>query len=121
MEQQDGLVISARVREVMANRDVRMRDFVQRLPHRHLGTAYRLLSGKTTDPSTGTLVDVCRVLVIEPDELLGTVPPPLPADLQEMLDAARGLSDDDKWIVVDVLRAVLRGRDGHRGEGHVVG
>ncbi len=117
MRQRQGFGMPPRVREAMESRGLQARDLVTRLPEWHLGTGYRILAGKTTDPWTSTVLELCRALDTHPDELLGTTPPPLPAELHELLEAAQGLSDGDKWLVVDVLRAIGRGREARRAAG----
>ncbi len=42
--------LAAAIRRVMAARDLTTREVVKRVPRRHVGTVYRLLAGRTTDP-----------------------------------------------------------------------
>ena len=112
MGQRGPLNLYANVRRVMEAKGLRPRDIVKRLPARHIGTAYRILAGRTTDPWTSTTLEMCRALGVDPDELLGAAPPQLSPELQELWDAAQRLSEDDRWLVVDMLRAVMRRRQG---------
>ena len=124
MRRRDGLDIAARVREAMAARCIRARGLAKGLPHRHYATMYRLLSGATSDPRTSTVVDICRVLSMEPDALLGTAPMPLEPEVQELFDDALTLADRDKWFVVDLVRSLrrrgLEDRDGQGSQGSTV-
>ncbi len=107
-EDRDPPSLQANLHRVMRAKKVRRSEVVKRAPDRKGATVYRVLAGTTTDPWTSTVVALCRSLEADPDELLGTTPPQLPPDLQELLDATQGLSEDDKWLVVDVLRAVMQ-------------
>ena len=60
------------------------------------------------------MLELCRALDVDPDELLSTALPPLEPELQGLLDAAQGLSEADRWLVVDMLRAIRRGREARR-------
>ena len=114
MGQRGPLNLRANLRRVMEAKGLRVRDVVTRLPQQHEGTAYNLLAGRTIDPRINTTLELCRALDVDPDELLGTAPPPLEPELQELLDAAQGLSDDDKRLVLDMLRAIRRGQEARR-------
>ena len=114
MGQRELSEFTANVLRAMEAKGLRTRDLVMLLPQRNWMTWYRVASGSTTDPKVSTVLALCGALDVDPDALLGTSPTPLPPDLQELLDAARGMSEDDQWLVVDVLRAVMRRRRGQR-------
>ena len=78
------------------------------LGQRHWSTAYRVMSGATADSLISTIVDICTVLEVDPDELLGVTPPPLEPETQALLDAARRLAEDDQWLMVDLVRSLRR-------------
>ena len=106
--------IAARIQRVMTERGIQPRELAMALGQRHWSTAYRVMSGATADSLISTIVDICRVLDVDPDELLGVSPPTLEPDTQLLLDAARDLTEDDQWLVVDLVR-VLR-RKGERAQ-----
>src|ERR1044071_9360597 len=63
--------LAAAIKRVMATRGLSTREVVRRVPRRHVGTVYRLLAGRTTDPWASTVVSLCTALNADPDELLG--------------------------------------------------
>ena len=48
--------LAAAIKRVMASRGLSTREVVRRVPRRHVGTVYRLLAGRTTDPWASTVV-----------------------------------------------------------------
>jgi len=96
------------VRRVMAERGLTTREVVRRFPERHLGTAYRILAGRTTDPWSSTVVELCHALKVDPNDLLGITPSPLEPELDQLLAETAGLSEDDRWLIVDLVRAIGR-------------
>ena len=101
--------LAAAIRRVMAARDLTTREVVKRVPRRHVGTVYRLLAGRTTDPWASTVVALCTALGADPDELLD-VPDPtedFDPELRRTLEDLQRLSDDDRWLALDALRAML--------------
>ena len=106
-----------RIQRAMAARGVQPRDLAMALGTRHWSTAYRVMSGATADSLTSTIVDICRVLDVSPDEVLGVAPAPLEPELGSLLDATRRLPEDDQWLVVDLVRVLRRKRTGDPGRG----
>lgn len=101
--------LAAAIRRVMATRELTTRDVVKRVPRRHVGTVYRLLAGRTTDPWASTIVALCTALGADPDELLDVRDPTedLDPELRRTLEDLQRLSDDDRWLALDALRAML--------------
>ena len=117
------LHLTEAVRRVMAERGLTTREVVGRFPERHLGTAYRILAGRTTDPWSSTVVQLCGALEVDPNDLLGAIPSPLAPELDALLSEARALTEDDRWLIVDLLRSVRQSGDrhAHAGDGGVRG
>jgi len=101
--------LAAAIKGVMATRGLSTREVVRRVPRRHVGTVYRLLAGRTTDPWASTVVSLCTALECDPDELLGVddAVAGLDPELQEMLGDVETLAEEDRWLALDMLRAVL--------------
>ena len=101
--------LAAAIRRVMVARDLTTREVVKRVPRRHVGTVYRLLAGRTTDPWASTVVALCTALGADPDELLDVGDPTedMDPELRRTLDDLQRLSDDDRWLALDALRAML--------------
>ena len=97
------------IKRVMASRGLSTREVVRRVPRRHVGTVYRLLAGRTTDPWASTVVALCTALGADPDELLDVGDPTedMDPELRRTLDDLQRLSDDDRWLALDALRAML--------------
>ncbi len=110
MGQRGPLDLHAKLRRVMEAKGLRGRDVVRQLARRHAATAYDVLGGQTDDPRASTLLDVCRGLGVDPDELLGTARAPLAPELQGLWEEAQALSEDDKRLVGHIIRAVCRVR-----------
>ncbi len=92
----------------MAERGLTTRQVVGRFPERHLGTAYRILAGRTADPWASTLVELCRALEVDPNDLFNATRPPLKPELEQVLTQASALSEEDRWLMVDLIRAIRR-------------
>ncbi len=101
--------LAAAIRQVMDARGLTAREVVTRVPRRHIGTVYRLLAGRTTDPRASTVVALCTALGADPDELLDVSDPVKGLDpaLRRTLEDLKGLSEDDRWLALDALRATL--------------
>ncbi|MFN8525226.1 MAG: helix-turn-helix transcriptional regulator [Chloroflexota bacterium] len=101
--------LAASIRKAMERRGLSTRDVVQRVPRRHIGTVYRLLSGRTTDPWASTVASLCTAISVDPDELLGVADPMIHVDpeIREMLESLQTLTVDDRWLVLGLLRAAL--------------
>lgn len=104
--------LAAAIKRVMASRGLTTREVVRRVPRRHVGTVYRLLAGRTTDPWASTVVSLCTALDADPDELLGVEDAIsiLDPDLQQTLTDIDRLSEEDRWLALDMLRSVLERR-----------
>jgi transcriptional regulator with XRE-family HTH domain len=104
--------LAAAIKGVMASRGLSTREVVRRVPRRHVGTVYRLLAGRTTDPWASTVVSLCTALDADPDELLGVedAVSGLDPELRQALAAVEELSEDDRWLALDMLRAILARR-----------
>lgn len=100
--------LAGRIQRAMAARGIRPRALAMALGDRHWSTAYRVLSGTTADPLMSTVLDVCRILDVDPDEILGATSPPLEPETQALLEAARALPEEDRWLIVDLVRVVRR-------------
>lgn len=104
--------LAAAIKRVMNARGLSTREVVRRVPRRHVGTVYRLLAGRTTDPWASTVVSLCTALDADPDELLGVEDAIeiLDLDLRNALTDVGRLAEEDRWLALDMLRAVLARR-----------
>lgn len=104
--------LAAAIKRVMGVRGLTTREVVRRVPRRHVGTVYRLLAGRTTDPWASTVVSLCAALDADPDELLGVEDAIeiLDFELRNTLTDVERLAEEDRWLAVDMLRAVLARR-----------
>jgi transcriptional regulator with XRE-family HTH domain len=104
--------LAAAIKRVMSTRGLSTREVVRRVPRRHVGTVYRLLAGRTTDPWASTVVSLCTALDADPDELLGVEDAIeiLDLDLRNTLTDVERLAEEDRWLALDMLRAVLARR-----------
>src|SRR5919198_164191 len=104
--------LAAAIKRVMNTRGLSTREVVRRVPRRHVGTVYRLLAGRTTDPWASTVVSLCSALNADPDELLGVEDAIsiLDLDLRNTLTDVQRLDEEDRWLALDMLRAVLARR-----------
>jgi transcriptional regulator with XRE-family HTH domain len=104
--------LAAAIKRVMNSRGLSTREVVRRVPRRHVGTVYRLLAGRTTDPWASTVVSLCTALDADPDELLGVEDAIeiLDHDLRNTLTDVERLAEEDRWLALDMLRAVLARR-----------
>lgn len=104
--------LAAAIKRVMNSRGLTTREVVRRVPRRHVGTVYRLLAGRTTDPWASTVVSLCSALDADPDELLGVEDALeiLDPELRNTLSDVQRLAEEDRWLAVDMLRAVLQRR-----------
>jgi transcriptional regulator with XRE-family HTH domain len=104
--------LAAAIKRVMASRGLSTREVVRRVPRRHVGTVYRLLAGRTTDPWASTVVSLCSALNADPDELLGVEDAIsiLDPELRLALSDIERLPEEDRWLALDMLRSVLARR-----------
>ena len=104
--------LAAAIKRVMSTRGLSTREVVRRVPRRHVGTVYRLLAGRTTDPWASTVVSLCTALDADPDELLGVEDAIeiLDPDLRQTLSDVERLSEEDRWLALDMLRSLLARR-----------
>lgn len=104
--------LAAAIKRVMNTRGLSTREVVRRVPRRHVGTVYRLLAGRTTDPWASTVVSLCTALDADPDELLGVEDALeiLDLDLRNTLTDVQRLPEEDRWLALDMLRSVLARR-----------
>ncbi len=104
--------LAAAIKRVMASRGLSTREVVRRVPRRHVGTVYRLLAGRTTDPWASTVVSLCTALDADPDELLGVEDAIeiLDPELRLALSDIERLAEEDRWLALDMLRSVLARR-----------
>jgi transcriptional regulator with XRE-family HTH domain len=104
--------LAAAIKRVMNTRGLTTREVVRRVPRRHVGTVYRLLAGRTTDPWASTIVSLCTALDADPDELLGVEDALeiLDLELRNTLTDVERLAEEDRWLALDMLRAVLARR-----------
>src|SRR5436190_23754658 len=104
--------LAAAIKRVMSTRGLSTREVVRRVPRRHVGTVYRLLAGRTTDPWASTVVSLCTALDADPDELLGVEDAIeiLDPDLRQTLSDVDRLSEEDRWLALDMLRSLLARR-----------
>jgi transcriptional regulator with XRE-family HTH domain len=104
--------LAAAIKRVMASRGLSTREVVRRVPRRHVGTVYRLLAGRTTDPWASTVVSLCTALNADPDELLGVEDALsiLDPELRLTLSDIERLGEEDRWLALDMLRSVLARR-----------
>ena len=100
------------LKRAIAARGLTTREVVRRVPRRHVATVYRLLAGQTPDPGASTIASVCTALDLDPDELLEVSDPManLDAELRQALDDVQQLSQEDRWVVVNLLRVILARR-----------
>jgi len=101
--------LAAAIRRVMSTRGLATREVVRRVDKRHVGTVYRLLAGRTTYPWASTVAALCRALDCDPDELLGVEDALeiLDPDLRNTLTDIQRMEEEDQWLAIDMLRAVL--------------
>jgi transcriptional regulator with XRE-family HTH domain len=102
------LRLSERIRQVLQERGMANRALITGLGERHFGTGYRLLAGRTVDPWISTVLEVCQALAVDPDELLHVSRAPLDPELEILLDQVRRLDEEDRWMLIDVLRSICR-------------
>ena len=104
--------LAAAIKRVMNTRGLSTREVVRRVPRRHVGTVYRLLAGRTTDPWASTVVSLCTALDADPDELLGVEDALeiLDPELRNTLTDVQRLAEEDRWLALDMLRSVLARR-----------
>ena len=104
--------LAAAIKRVMNTRGLSTREVVRRVPRRHVGTVYRLLAGRTTDPWASTVVSLCTALDADPDELLGVEDALeiLDPELRNTLTDIQRLPEEDRWLALDMLRSVLARR-----------
>ena len=112
--------LSEAVRGVIDARGLRVAQVAARFTKgRHRNMFYRVLSGPTTDPPVSTLLELCKVLAIDPSELFHAVGllgrrerslEPIDLELRQAYADLQGLSDDDKRLCLAVLRGVLKER-----------
>ena len=104
--------LAAAIKRVMSSRGLSTREVVRRVPKRHVGTVYRLLAGRTTDPWASTVVSLCTALDADPDELLGVEDALeiLDPELRNTLTDIQRLAEEDRWLALDMLRSVLARR-----------
>ncbi len=104
--------LAAAIKRVMSTRGLSTREVVRRVPRRHVGTVYRLLAGRTTDPWASTVVSLCTALDADPDELLGVEDALeiLDPELRNTLTDIQRLAEEDRWLALDMLRSVLARR-----------
>ena len=104
--------LAAAIKRVMNSRGLSTREVVRRVPRRHVGTVYRLLAGRTTDPWASTVVSLCSALDADPDELLGVEDAIeiLDPELRNTLSDVQRMAEEDRWLALDMLRAVLARR-----------
>ena len=104
--------LAAAIKRVMSTRGLSTREVVRRVPRRHVGTVYRLLAGRTTDPWASTVVSLCTALDADPDELLGVEDALeiLDPELRNTLTDVQRLAEEDRWLALDMLRSVLARR-----------
>ena len=104
--------LAAAIKGVMATRGLTTREVVRRVPRRHVGTVYRLLAGRTTDPWASTVVSLCTALDADPDELLGVedAVSGLDPELRQTLADVEQLSEEDRWLALDMVRSILARR-----------
>ena len=104
--------LAAAIKRVMSTRGLSTREVVRRVPRRHVGTVYRLLAGRTTDPWASTVVSLCTALDADPDELLGVEDALeiLDPELRNTLTDIQRLPEEDRWLALDMLRSVLARR-----------
>ncbi len=104
--------LAAAIKGVMATRGLTTREVVRRVPRRHVGTVYRLLAGRTTDPWASTVVSLCTALDADPDELLGVedAVSGLDPELRQALAEVEELTEEDRWLALDMVRSILARR-----------
>ena len=98
----------ARLTDAIAARGLSVRQVVLRLPASTAAAMYRILAGTTSDPRASTLLALCRVIDIDPDELLDTRRAALEPEVEALLDDAKGLDEADRRLLVDLVRAFAR-------------
>ena len=120
--------LSEALRDLIEARGLRVGEVARRFGEgRHRVSFYRVLSGATANPRLGTLLELCKVLTISPNELLHAAGllgrqerslEPIDLELRRAYADLQGLNDDDKQLCLAVLRGVLKERTrwpaGHR-------
>jgi transcriptional regulator with XRE-family HTH domain len=108
LDRPGSLRLSERIQQVLRERGMANRDLVIGLAERHIGTGYRLLAGRTADPWISTVLEVCQALAVDPDDLLQVARAPLDPELESLLAQVRRLDEEDRWMLIDVLRSIYR-------------
>ena len=108
MAAKDDASLASNIRRVMDVRGVSMRELCRTCGGTNRATVYRVVSGSIRESRVDTILDICRALDVDPDELLGTMPLPLEPDVQQLYEHASSLADRDKWFVVDLVRSLRR-------------
>ena len=79
-------------------------------------TLYQVLSDATHDPRVSTLVAICELLAVSPDELLqiadlleppGRAPALIDIELRQAFSEVKQLDEDDKRVCLAMLRGVI--------------
>ena len=119
--------LSEALRDLIEARGLRVAEVVGRFgEQRTRVTFYRVLSGRTANPRVSTLLELCKVLTISPNELLHAAGllsrrerslEPIDLELRRAYADLQGLSDDDKRLCLAILRGVLKERT-RRPAGH---
>ncbi len=122
--------LSEAVRGAIEVRGLRVAEVAARFGEgRHRVSFYRVLSGATANPGLGTLLELCKVLMISPSELLHAAGllgrrelslEPIDLELRRAYDDLQGLSDEDKRLCLALLRGVLKERTRRPADRRVV-
>jgi hypothetical protein len=105
--------LAAAIKRVMNEKGLATREVVRRVPRRHVGTVYRLLAGRTTDPWASTIVSLSQQgLDVDVDDLLGVEPfeDTLDPASRNILTDLERCDEETRWTALDMLRAVLARR-----------
>jgi len=101
---------------ILEARGLRPAEIADRLSTKNRATFYRVRSGETNDPRTGTLVEICNALAIGPSELLqlaglyGSETSRLrliDLELRQAFAEAHQLDEDGKRECIILLRGVI--------------
>lgn len=97
-----------RIGEILRQRGLTVNWLIHHLGRRNRATGWRLMTGRTVDPRLVTVLDVCRTLSVDPDELLEVSRPPLDPEVDELFAAAQALQEQDQWLLVDLIKSMRR-------------
>jgi len=109
-EDRDPTPIADALHRAMRARRLSAREVTRGMPGQQYATTYKILAGTSRDPRTSTLLALCRAIEVDPDEMLDAYRPALEPEAEALLDEAEALDEQDRELLVVLVRAVARRR-----------